>query len=337
MKNISKFPKISMVVPTFNEERNIGIVLDSIFSQDYPKKLLEVFVVDNYSTDKTLEIAKKFPVKIIMNKIKDAQRSKMLAFKKSTGEYFMYIDADIEFRNDQYLKMMLHPFLDDKNIVGSFTRMYIHKKDGAITRYLTFDPLQRDVVYELFSPTIEEVITEKRDSYYLCVYKEGKIPPAGRCLFRVSYLKKTPILNAIKFMDLDNLVILVRSGFDQFAYVPQAGYYHHHATSFSELIRKRLRNIQRNYLPDIDTRYYKWFSAENPMDVLKIICLVIYANLFFPALIRGIIRSIKHNDIAGLLEPVVTIIVTDTIIYGFLTSSEGREIFKKMMGSVLKI
>ena len=52
-------PLISIIIPTLNEEENMKRCLHSIFSQSYPRKYLEVIVVDNYSEDNTLKIAKK--------------------------------------------------------------------------------------------------------------------------------------------------------------------------------------------------------------------------------------------------------------------------------------
>ncbi|MCX8205576.1 MAG: glycosyltransferase, partial [Candidatus Nezhaarchaeota archaeon] len=53
-------PKVSVIVPTYNEANNIVERLDNIYSQDYPKELLEVVVVDSGSTDGTPELVKKW-------------------------------------------------------------------------------------------------------------------------------------------------------------------------------------------------------------------------------------------------------------------------------------
>lgn len=331
-----KEPKISIAIPVLNEEKNIGKILKSIFDQNYPISRLEVFVVDNGSTDKTLEIAKNFPVKILNNPVLDAQYGKMMVFNKCTGEYFTYFDADVELRNDQYFNQLLKPLLEDKSIVASFTKMYVSPSDGPLTRFLTFDSLQRDPIYEFFSPSIESTITSTHNGYFICTYKPSRIPPAALCLFRLTCLKRTSIAKSDKFMDLDNLAVLVASGYSQFAYVPQAGFYHHHIFSLKELIRKRLRNISRNYIPNLGRRYYTWFKSNKPLDIFKIILLIIYANLFIPALLRGIIRSFIHKDPAGLLEPIVTLIVTDTIIYGFLRDKKGRDFAISLIFNLFK-
>jgi len=121
------FPCISIAIPTYNEEKSIDRCLKSIFMQDYPKELLEVFVVDGYSTDNTVKIAKKYPAKLIYNKARDAEAGKMIALKKAQGELFIYLDADIELRGGGWLRKMVRPLQEDPEIIGSFTRV-VQKK-----------------------------------------------------------------------------------------------------------------------------------------------------------------------------------------------------------------
>lgn len=314
-----KYPKISIVIPTYNEESNIAKCLRSIFDQNYPKKLIEVIVVDDKSTDKTVEVVQKFPVKVMYSGKKHAEISKMIGFKKATGEYAVYLDADIELRGKNWIRKMLKPLLEDESIIGSFTRYYNNSDSPAIERYLNFDPLQRDGIYQYFSPSIEQTITEKKTEYFICEYVEGKIPPAGLCLYQRKKLLKL-VSDFKMFLELDFLVLLVRKGLNRFAYVPTAGLYHHHASSLKQLIYKRKYNLTQVYFIHMTNKLYTWFDLNDLRDLLKIAMWIIYANLIIPSLILGIYKSIKYRDWAGLYEPLVNLLVTDTIIFGFLTS-----------------
>jgi len=51
---------ITVIIPTRNEEKNIGTCLSSLWQQDYPPGLLEIIVVNDFSTDRTVEIVKQF-------------------------------------------------------------------------------------------------------------------------------------------------------------------------------------------------------------------------------------------------------------------------------------
>ena len=59
-----KSKKVSIIIRTKNEERWIGRCLESIFKQNY--KNFEVIIVDNESTDKTLEKLKNFKIKKVV-------------------------------------------------------------------------------------------------------------------------------------------------------------------------------------------------------------------------------------------------------------------------------
>ena len=56
---------VSLIIRTKNEERWIHSCLDAVFSQCY--KNFEVILVDNESTDKTVEKAHQFPIKEIVS------------------------------------------------------------------------------------------------------------------------------------------------------------------------------------------------------------------------------------------------------------------------------
>lgn len=84
--------KISVVVNTWNEEKNIKRCLDSI------KSLAdEIVLVDMYSTDKTVEIAKKLGAKVYFHKFTSyVEPARNFAIKKATGNWILVLDADEE-------------------------------------------------------------------------------------------------------------------------------------------------------------------------------------------------------------------------------------------------
>ncbi len=324
-------PGISIVVPTFNEERHIGACLASIFKQQYPQKLLEVFVVDNYSTDRTVEIAKRYPVTLIMSTVKNNHVSKMIAFRKAKGDLFYYMDADLEFVREDYLKLLVHPLLEDPRIVGASGKVVQAPNDTSINRFLTYELHQRDPVLEFFSPPVTSTFVAQKSGYYLCKYELDNIPPIGRCLFWRKKLLQTPIAKAEKFLDLDNIVILVKSGLDYFAFVPEAEEHHRHVDSLRSLIQKRLRNIVHNFLPHYETRLYTWFDITKKRDVMRIIIWIIYAHLVLPAFLRGCMKAIRYKDVYCILyEPLLTLVLTDITLFGFLGSMRGLRFIAKI-------
>ncbi len=81
-----------MIITTKNEEKNIENCLRSIKGQTF--KNIELIVVDNFSEDKTVEIAKNYTSKVYL---KGSERSSQRNFgaKVAIGEYLLYLDADM--------------------------------------------------------------------------------------------------------------------------------------------------------------------------------------------------------------------------------------------------
>lgn len=87
-----KRPLVSIIITTKNNERTIGPLLKSINFQTY--KQLEVVVVDNKSTDKTVQIARSYKATCITKgPERSAQRN--AGVKKSKGDYILILDSDM--------------------------------------------------------------------------------------------------------------------------------------------------------------------------------------------------------------------------------------------------
>lgn len=84
--------KITTVINTYNEERNIKRCLDSV--KDFAD---EIIVVDMHSSDGTVEIAKKFKAKIFFHEYtRFVEPARNFALSKASGDWILLIDADEE-------------------------------------------------------------------------------------------------------------------------------------------------------------------------------------------------------------------------------------------------
>ena len=86
-------PLVSVVIATKNEENNIEKCLTSIAEQTYPN--IEMIVVDNNSTDKTMKIALKFTDKVFNKGIERSAQRNYGMIKIACGKYVMFLDADM--------------------------------------------------------------------------------------------------------------------------------------------------------------------------------------------------------------------------------------------------
>lgn len=84
--------KISVVVNTYNEEKNLARCLESV--KDFAD---EIVVVDMHSADKTAEIAKKFKAKVYYHEYtRYVEPARNFALQKATGDWILLIDGDEE-------------------------------------------------------------------------------------------------------------------------------------------------------------------------------------------------------------------------------------------------
>lgn len=132
--------KLSVVLATRNEEKNIGRCLRSV------KNIAdEIIVVDEYSLDKTREIAKKYGAKVYLEPHHDIFHiTKEKALEKASGDWVLQLDADEEVTDklaaeikeviqltDEEIKSRIN--LDNKSLVHfNKHKMLLEKRDGKI-------------------------------------------------------------------------------------------------------------------------------------------------------------------------------------------------------------
>ena len=110
---------ISIVIPTINEEKNIGKTLIKINSIGEFSKA-EVIIVDDNSEDKTLDIVKNFKKKINIKVVKNKKKLGLgyalsKGFKISKSPFVMFIDADLSVKKNDIIK--LYNYRDQNSIV----------------------------------------------------------------------------------------------------------------------------------------------------------------------------------------------------------------------------
>ncbi len=106
-------PLVSIIITTKNEESAIEALLVSIKKQTY--KQIEIIIVDNNSTDKTLAIAKRF-TSHIYTKGPERSAQRNYGAKKSRGSIYLFLDADMVLSPRVVEKCV--DTLDKKTMVG---------------------------------------------------------------------------------------------------------------------------------------------------------------------------------------------------------------------------
>lgn len=118
-------PKISIVIPAYNEAEFLPRCLKSLNNQvDAPA--YEVIVVDNNSTDSTSKIAKKLGAKVIIEKERGVVAARQAGLKIAKGEIIVSTDSDSFFRPD-WLANIWDYYQKNPNTIGLAGHYYFYK------------------------------------------------------------------------------------------------------------------------------------------------------------------------------------------------------------------
>ena len=100
---------LSVVIPVLNEEKTINKILIKVLKQ---KSAVEVIVIDDGSTDRTLEVLKNFSktnkkIKLLRHKKNLGKGAAVInGLKKVSSDYLLIQDADLEYNPDEYIKLV---------------------------------------------------------------------------------------------------------------------------------------------------------------------------------------------------------------------------------------
>jgi len=134
---MKKEPFISVIVPTFNEEKYIEPTLKALRGQDYNGKY-EIIVADGMSKDNTVKIAKKYADKIVLVKKKGIAAGRNEGAKIAKGNIFLFIDADTIVLYNTISKIV-KTFQKKDVVAATCAIMPLSSKNKNFTLYLIFN------------------------------------------------------------------------------------------------------------------------------------------------------------------------------------------------------
>ena len=118
-----KNKKITVIIPTYNEEKCIVACVNSMLEQSY--KPIELLIVDDGSTDQTLLLLdelqrSRFEIRLLKQKHQGPAKARNYAAKEAKGEILIFMDADMTFDKD-FVRDLIKPILAGK-YRGTFSK-----------------------------------------------------------------------------------------------------------------------------------------------------------------------------------------------------------------------
>ena len=125
---------LSVIIPTYNEEKNIKNCLTALSKINKPSKEFEILIIDDSSNDNTIEIANNYKEKLFKDQINiqiipAGERPKdknwvgknwacYVGSKKVNSEFILFIDADVEIKKYCILNALLKSFKDEVDLLS---------------------------------------------------------------------------------------------------------------------------------------------------------------------------------------------------------------------------
>ena len=199
--------KISVIIPVYNGEKYLAQCLENILYQTYKK--LEIIVVNDGSTDKSAEIAEKYPVKIIHQKNSGVSAARNTGISCATGDYIHFMDADDLINLDFYGKMIASALATDADMVCC---EMIHER--LPDRSFRFNE--------------KTLISNVEDKMQMTNVREQGY--CWRYLFKTDFLKTVGLLFEPELRCLEDLLFSFQAVFfsNKITFCPQAIYYYKH-------------------------------------------------------------------------------------------------------------
>lgn len=135
-------PKFSIIIPVYNVEKYIVKCLDSVLNQTY--KDFEVIVVNDGTTDKSIEMIKDYPIKLITQKNQGLSAARNKGASKATGEYLLFLDSDDYIEKDllknidkslsnnpDLVRFQIQEVFEDKNSIIPYEEEPFENKNGV--------------------------------------------------------------------------------------------------------------------------------------------------------------------------------------------------------------
>lgn len=232
---------ISIVIPVKNGQRYLAAALTAIFSQEIDAKF-EVIIIDSGSTDKTVDIIRRYPVRFYQIDEKEFNHglTRNLGISRSKGKYVILMTQDAIPYNDHWMQGLVNKFECDQRVAGVYSMQIPHKDAHLLTQMR---------VNRFF--TASKV---KRESQIKIMEDYHRLSPQEKHLFcnfdNVSSSIRKTVWEEILFPktdfgeDIEWSKTVLEKGY-KIVYEPDSKVYHSHDFSIPDWYKRNLMNFNK--------------------------------------------------------------------------------------------
>ncbi len=133
-----KYPLVSIIIPVYNDPEGIKNTIESLVHQDYPKAQYEILIVDNGSSQATLDVINQLKQKycdlvrvLYENKIRGSYAARNKGVQHATGEILSFIDSDMTVKSDWLRRVVATMQKEEVSYLACDVRLYSKTKSFA--------------------------------------------------------------------------------------------------------------------------------------------------------------------------------------------------------------
>lgn len=214
-------PFVTVVVPTFNREKLLKNLLDSLHNQSYPADKLEIIIVDDGSKDGTGQMVEEYQkgpnrnLKYFFQQNKGPAAARNTGIRNSRGSFIVFIDDDC-IASSNWLEEMIGGF-DDFNVAGVGGRIKTIATKSIISEYCSYIGVMEKPIMQ--ADTVKYLVGANSS------FRKEHLNAAG-------WFNETIPLGG---EDLDISFRLERAGY-KLKFNPEAVIYHLHRQTLKELL-----------------------------------------------------------------------------------------------------
>ena len=224
MKIKKNKPIVTVIIASYNNEKFIKKCLNSILNQTHKK--IEIIVVDDCSTDNSIQVLKKFKKRIKLIKIKtkdniagyDQMQTYYNGFLKSRGDIICFLDSDDYYEKNK-VKYVLNFFIKNKKenilfdlpiIVKNNKYTLIRNKDKIIQTYWPYFPSQscisvkRNLLKKIFRSIKFKKFPDVHMDFRIAIYSKFLVGKINILNKNLTYYRQTVGNQSSNFKFLSN-------------------------------------------------------------------------------------------------------------------------------------
>jgi cellulose synthase/poly-beta-1,6-N-acetylglucosamine synthase-like glycosyltransferase len=292
-------PRVSVLVPCYNEEKTVEKTVDSLLELDYPHDRLQIIVIDDGSSDRTWEIVQVYaenPRVLLLTKKNEGSKYAALNYgiTFATGDIIGCLDADSRVTPNALRASMKR--LLEADAMAVVPAMYIDKPNNLLL-YI------QKVEFEF--ATFLRAALQELDAIY--------IAPGPFSLFRKEVFETLGVYKEAHHTEDLEMALRMQKNNMKIVFAPDSIVYTMGMRRLWPLVRQRVRWIYGFIMNAVDYRFMMFRSQFGhlgfivlPFSLASLLIIIVSVPILVYSLSAPLIRAITHISAVGITWPSFT-------------------------------